>query len=278
MSPPRLLAAGAAALICGFSAAAQLAIVQATLHQYDGGPPLPRSFRFGRGETVFLRFRVQGYARSPDSRISLACRFDVLDAGGTHLVPPEQKQIQVELAPEDKDWLPVVRYEFLIPPLVDPGSYRILISLEDKLAGRQAGLEIPFEVRGPVVESSSTLVARNFRFLKGEDGPLIEGPAIYSRGEMLWARFEITGYKIGEGNLIEVEYGLAVLGPTGKEVYSEPQAALERSKPFYPHRYVPGLLSLNLEKAQPGAYTLVLRIRDRVGDQRFESRHAFEVR
>jgi len=273
-----LLIAVAAAVACGADAPPQLAIVGATLHQYDGGPPLPREFRFGRGETVFLRFRIQGYARSPDSKIDLACRLEVVDAQGLRLVPAEQKPIQAELAPEDKDWQPVVRYDFPIPPLVDPGRYLIRVTVEDKLAGRQAGAEIPFEVRGPVVEPSSTLVARNFRFLKGEDGPLIEGPAIYGRGEMLWARFELTGYKIGEGNRIEVEYGLAVLGPTGKEVYSEPQAAVERSTPFYPHRYVPGILSLNLEKAQPGAYTLVLRVRDRVGDQQYESRHPFEVR
>ncbi len=267
-----------AALWLAGPAGAQLAVVGSSLHQYEGGPPLPAGFRFGRGETVFVRFRIQGFARSPEARVDLVCKLDAVDARGVRLVPTEQKQIQTELAPEDKDWLPVVRYEFVIPPLADPGTHRVLISVEDRLAGRGAKAEIPFEVRGPSVEPSDTLVARNFRFLKGEDGPLVEGLPIYARGEMLWARFEITGYRIGPGNRIEVEYGLAVLGPTGKQLYSEPQAALEKSTPFYPHRYLPGILSLNLAQAQPGDYTLVLQIRDRVGGQECESRHPFQVR
>jgi hypothetical protein len=267
-----------AALWLAAPAGAQLAVVGWSLHQYDGGPPLAAGFRFGRGETVFVRFRIQGFARSPDARIDLACTLEAVDGRGVRLAPSEQKQIQTELTPEDKDWLPVVRHEFVIPPLADPGAYRVLISVEDRLAGRRAKAEIPFQVRGPSVEPSDTLVARNFRFLKGEDGPLVEGRPIYARGEMLWARFEITGYRIGEGNRIEVEYGLSVLGPTGKEIYSEPQAALEKSTPFYPHRYLPGLLSLNLEKAEPGDYTLVLKIRDRVGGQECESSHPFQVR
>lgn len=255
----------------------QLRVVGVTLHQYEGGPTLPADFRFGRGEAVFVRFRIEGFTRS-QSRVRLSCTLDAVDARGVRLVETATKQIDTELAPQDKDWLPVVQHEFMIPPLVDPGQYRILITVDDKLSGRQVKAEVPFWVRAPQVEPSDTLVARNFRFLKGEDGPVIEGPAIYSRGEMLWARFEITGYKIGENNRIEVDYGLSVLGPTGKEIYSEPEAAAERSNPFYPHRYLPGILSLNLEKAQPGTYTLVVRIRDRVGGQQYETRHSFQVR
>ncbi len=259
-------------------APAELAIVDASLYQYDGGPPVSPGFQFARGETVFVRFRIRGFARSPDSRIHLVCIIDALDGRGLRLVETERQEIQTELTPQDKDWLPVVRHEFVIPPLVDPGSYRVVIRVEDKLSGRGAQAEIPFLVRGPTVDPSATLVARNFRFLRGEDGPRVDGAAIYSRGEMLWARFEITGYKIGERNRIHVSYGLSVLGPTGKEVYAEPEAAVEESTPFYPYRYLPGILSLNLEKAQPGNYTLVLRIRDQVGGQEYEERHAFQVR
>ncbi|MGC8794854.1 MAG: hypothetical protein ACP5U2_15855, partial [Bryobacteraceae bacterium] len=186
--------------------------------------------------------------------------------------------VDTELSPEDKDWAPVLLHEFVIPPLADPGRYRIAITAEDKLSGQRAQAEVFFQVRGPVVEPSDTLAARNFRFLKGEDGPVVAGPPVFQRGEMLWARFEITGYKIGENNRIEVEYGLSVLGPTGKEIYAEPVAAAERSTPFYPHHYLPGILSLNLEKAQPGEYTLVVKIRDLVGNQQYESRHRFQVR
>lgn len=268
-----LLAAAAAA-----PAAAQLRVSGVSLHQYDGGPFLPAGFRFGRGETVFLRFRIEGFARSPDSRIHLGCTIEAFDSRGVRLVETEQKEIQTELTPQDKDWTPVVGHNFVIPPLADAGQYRIVILVEDKLSGRGTKSEIPFWVSGPAVEPSDTLVARNFRFLRGEEGPRVDGPAIYSRGEMLWARFEITGYKLGENNRIHVAYGLAVLGPTGKEIYAEPEAAVEQSNPFYPHRYLHGILSLNLEKAQPGDYTLLLRVRDLVGAQHYEERHVFQVR
>ena len=268
----------ALAAVLATPAFAQLSIVGVTLHQYEGGPPLPSDFRFGRGETVFVRGRIQGFTKSAQARVHLICSLDALDPRDIPLLETLHKQIETELAPQDKDWVPVVQFEFMIPPLGEPGRYKIVLRAEDKLAGRQARAEIPFFVRGPVVEPSDTLVARNFRFLRTEDGPVIEEPAVYSRGERLWARFEITGYKIGQNNRIEVDYGLSVLGPTGKEVYSEPQAAVERSTPYYPHRYLPGILSLDLERAQPGAYTLMLQIRDRVGGQQYESRHSFQVR
>jgi hypothetical protein len=260
------------------SAAPELRIANITLHQYDGGPALGADFRFGRGESVFVRYRVLGFARSRDAQVHLECTLDALDSRGVRLVPTQRKSVQTELAPQDKDWAPVLLHEFVIPPLVDPGSYRIVIEAEDKLSGARARAETTFQVRGPIVEPSDTLVARNFRFQKGEDGPVVEGAPIFQRGEILWARFEITGYKIGENNRIEVEYGLSVLGPTGKEIYSEPVAAAERSTPFYPHRYLPGILSLNLEKAQPGDYILVVKIRDLVGGRQYEARHPFTVR
>lgn len=255
-----------------------LRIADLSLHQYEGGPALPVGFQFGRGETVFLRFRIVGFTRSPEAKVDLSCVLDALDSRGVRLVETARKSIQTELSPQDKDWAPVVTHEFVIPPLVDPGEFRIRITVEDRLAGRQTHAEVPFHVRGPYVEPSDTLTVRNFRFLLGEDGPVVQGPAIYPRGANLWARFDITGYKIGENNHIHVEYGLSVLGPTGKEVYREPRAAVEESTPFYPHRYLPGVLSLNLERAEPGQYTLVLRLRDLVGSQEAESRHPFQVR
>ncbi|MEK7409179.1 MAG: hypothetical protein AAB225_29300, partial [Acidobacteriota bacterium] len=254
------------AAVLSLPAWSQLAVVQAALHQFEGGPALGAGFRFVRGETVFLSFRIQGYQTS-EAGLHLSYAIEAVDPRGIRLVEPAQQEIQSELAPEDKDWLPVVRHQFQIPPLAEPGACRILVRLEDKLAGREAKAEIPFQVRAPLVEPSETLVARNFRFLRGEDGPEIEGPAVYHRGEMLWARFDITGYKLGDKNHIRIEYGLSVLGPTGKVLYSEPQAAVEESTPFYPNRYVHGMLSLNLEKAQPGEYTILLALRDQVGNQ-----------
>ena len=55
-------------------------------------------------------------------------------------------------------------------------------------------------------------------------------------------------------------------------------AAKETSESFYPQHYVPGLLSLGLNKdLSKGSYTLVITMRDKIGDQAWESREKFQV-
>lgn len=150
--------------------------------------------------------------------------------------------------------------------------------MRDLLANAETKTDIPFRATGRQVAPSDTLVVRNFRFLRSEDDSTPLPVAAYRPGEALWARFEIRGYKYGEGNRVHVEYGLEVLGPTGKSLYQEPQAALEQSSSFYPKRYLTGSLSLNLQaNARPGDYTIVLRVRDRIGDQLSETRHPFKI-
>jgi hypothetical protein len=95
---------------------------------------------------------------------------------------------------------------------------------------------------------------------------------------MLWARFEITGYKFAEKNHYAVSYGLIVLKENGEQVFAQPDAAADSKESFYPQRYVPGALSLSLDPAVPaGSYTLVVTMRDEVGGQMAESRETFQV-
>ena len=255
-----------------------LSIVKATLHQYEDGPALAPEFVFAPGETVFLSFYLQGYKVSQENRIHLEWRVEAVDAAGTLLEEPFRKEIQAELTPEDKDWRPLARHSVPVPPLGDPGTYRIRSGARDLLAGTETSLEIPFRAGGRQVAPSDTLVVRNFRFLRGEEDrdPLVV--AAYRPGQALWARFEIRGYKYGEKNAVHVEYGLEVLGPSGKSLYQEPQAASEQSSSFYPKKYLTGSLSLNLQaSARPGEYTIVLRVRDLIGGQTSETRHGFRI-
>ncbi len=255
-----------------------LSIVKAALHQYEDGPALAPEFRFAPGDMVFVSFYIQGYKVSPENRIHLEWRAEARDAAGTLLAEPVQKEIQAELSAEDKDWRPLGRHSVEVPPLGDPGAYRLSIAVRDRLAGTEAALEIPFRAGGRQVAPSDTLVVRNFRFLRGEEDRDPLAAAAYRPGEALWARFEIRGYKYGEKNAVHVEYGLEVLGPTGKSLYQEPRAASEQSSSFYPKRYLTGSLSLNLQaKARPGDYMIVLRVRDLTGGQTSETRHPFRI-
>jgi len=52
------------------------------------------------------------------------------------------------------------------------------------------------------------------------------------RADAVWARFDMTGYKLGDGNKLDIEYGLAVLRADGTQAYAEPQAATRSSSRF----------------------------------------------
>ncbi len=103
------------------------------------------------------------------------------------------------------------------------------------------------------------MIVRNFRFLRNEDDEKPLPVAAYRPGDSVWARFDMTGYKLGDKNQVDIEYGLTVLREDGSVAYTEPQAANQKTQTFYPQRYQPGVLNLNLAKDQPlGKYTIVL--------------------
>jgi hypothetical protein len=279
----RVLACLVLALSCAWpQSPSSLTITEAVLSQFEDGPAVGPDFEFVQGETVFLRWRLAGYkkAKSEDDRerIQLRWKAEAFDAAGIPVVEPSIRKLDGDLAPQDKNWSPVARCEFVLPPLIDPGTYKAVISVEDELAKSTARRELPIRVRGRRVEPSDTLVVRNFRFLLGEqDGPPLATPA-YRPGDQVWARFEMTGYKLGERNRFDIAYGLEVFRGDGKSMYAEPNAARLTEDAFYRKRYAPGVLNLNLQPdIAKGAYTIVLRVRDELGGGNFESRHTFTV-
>ncbi len=269
-----LLSSPSASLAAG---APQLTIFEPTLRESEGGPPIRSNFIYITGETVFFTFQIRGYQVSAESKVDIHYRIDAVDPRAVRLMETIEKDIQAEVAPEDKNWMPIVRQSFLIPPLAEPGTYKVLVAVEDRIGKREAKAEAPFLVRGRKVEPSNTLVARNFRFLRAEDDPEPLDIAAYRPGDMLWARFEMIGFQYGENNRVHVEYGVSVLDAAGKVLFSEPQAAVEQDESFYPKRYLPGILSLDLAKARPGNYVLALALRDQIGHQTAESKHEFKV-
>jgi len=101
---------------------------------------------------------------------------------------------------------------------------------------------------------------------------------VYRAGDMLWARFDIVGYKLGDNNRYSVDYGLAVEDSAGKRLFAQPEAAAESHESFYPQIVVPGQLSLSLAKnVVPAAYTLVVTVHDKIGNQTWEERREFQV-
>jgi hypothetical protein len=146
------------------------------------------------------------------------------------------------------------------------------------LAKADVSGELEFRVHGDIVAPSETLTVRNIRFMRQEDDPTPLRSPVYRPGAMLWARWDIAGYKFGAGNRFSVEYGFAVLAPDGKELFALPKAASESEESFYPQRQVAGGLSLSLPAKMPaGEYTVAVTARDLIGNQTTEQRETFRV-
>lgn len=278
----------AAPLVClAATPEKKLTIVHAAFAQSEDGPPVASDFQFVPGDTIFFSCQTAGYKKIPvdpkapvedKSNMYLSYTLEVRDSRGALLQPPQDGKVQTTVSAEDKDWLPKIRESFAVPPLADSGDYQVIVKVTDELAATTAESQVKFSVLGRAVEPSDALVVRNFRFLRGEDDAKPLKVAAYRPGDSVWARFDMTGYKLGEHNQFDIEYGLAVLRTDGSVAYTEPHAASAKDQTFYPQRYQPGVLSLNLAKDQPlGEYTILLTVRDNLGQQTYETRQKFSV-
>jgi hypothetical protein len=275
-----VLAACLAGCLSTGPAAAQrkaLGIAHPVLLDADGGFPSPPGTVYQSGETMYLSFNIEGFEKDRSDRIKLSYTVDSLDFNGVPFVPREQGKVDTELAPQDAKWLPRVQFSATLPPFADSGTFKFVMHVTDQLANKQASAELPFPVRGRVVEPSDALVIRNFRFARQEDGEPLP-VAAYRRGDVLWASFDITGYKTGEKNNLQVEYDLSVFNPENKLIFKQPEPAEEKGTSFYPRRYVHAAFNLNLESnIAPGQYAIQLTVRDSLGNQTSETRQTFTV-
>jgi hypothetical protein len=261
-----------------------LAVVHPVFARSEDGPPEASDEDFVPGETLHFSCQAEGYRKADrpndygKQNVSLKFQIEVRDKSGALLKSVEEGKIETTVTQEDKDWKPKLRDTIVVPPLADTGEYVVLIKLSDELAKADVEKTAVFHIKGREVAPSDTLVVRNFRFLRSEDDGKPLPVAAYRPGDSVWARFDMTGYKLGEKNQVDIEYGLTVLQEDGSVAYTEPQAANQKIQTFYPQRYQPGELNLNLAKDQPlGKYTIVLAVRDNLGQRMYETRETFSV-
>lgn len=267
--------------LCAATPESKLSILKAMLHEGEDGPPIAMGYRYRPGDMVFFSFQFAGYKKSgqePDTKIDVAYEINVRDSKGVLLDPPDVASVGTNVSQEDKDWLPKVRYQFVVPPLADTGTYQISVKLWDRFGKTETNATVAFQVEGHTVEPSNTLVIRNFRFLRTEEDKNPLTIAAYRPGDTLWARFDMTGYKFESGNAFDVEYGVAIAGADGVVSYSQPHAAEEKNHSFYPQRYTPGVVSISIPPdIKKGAYTLIVTAKDNLGGQTAEARQKFTV-
>ena len=259
----------------------KLSILKAMLNDGEDGPPVAMAYRYHPGDMVFFSFQFSGYKKSgqePDTKIDVAYEINVRDSKGVLLDPPDVASVGTNVSQEDKDWLPKVRYQFVVPPLADTGNYQISVKLWDRFGKTETSAVVPFRVEGHTVEPSDTMVIRNFRFLRSEEDKNPLTIAAYRPGDTLWARFDMTGYKFETGNAFDVAYGVAIAGADGAVGYSQPQAAEEKTHSFYPQRYTPGVVSISIPPdIKKGSYTLIVTATDNLGRQTAEVKQKFTV-
>lgn len=254
----------------------KLEIINASFSQMEDGTPLRGAVDFAGGERLFFRAQLSGFQPAKE-HISLTWAVQAVDDHGVPLAKPATQNIEADLTPEDKEWKPILRYEFELPHTALCQGCQIKVTATDGNSKQKAEKLFPFSVRSAGIEPSDTLVIRNFRFLRGEeDTKALETPA-YRPGDQLWARFEMVGFKYGPENRIAVEYGLQVFRPSGKLLYEEPKAASAEETSFYPKRFVPGVLNLRLQGLPAGEYPITVKVKDLIGKQEFEAKFPFRV-
>lgn len=256
----------------------KLSIVRPLLLDREDGATLPTGYEYIPGELMYLSFRISGFLVQKD-RVDVRYQMILTDPEGVLVVPPITGATRVEVTDNDKNWMPKASHTIPLPPQLPSGVFQLKIRAADEYAKTSAEETLEFRVRGRDVPATEVFEIQNVRFYRSEQDRTPLEPAAYLQGDELWGRFEMVGFKLGEKNLFNVEYGLAVFRPSGKLLYEEPKAAAESDSPFYPKRLMQGVLNLKLSKdLSPGTYSLVITAKDNVGAKTAERKTAFEVK
>jgi hypothetical protein len=259
-------------------AAEGLQIVRPVLSDSDGGPPNPPSANYRPGDSLFFQCRIAGFTKDKEE-VRLSYVVQAVDSNNIPLTEPYKNSVKVEVAAQDKEWMPKVETSISIPSLLFAGDYKITIKAEDLVAKTSTDFAVPFHVRGREdIKPSDSLAVQAFRFLRSEDDEKPAERSAYKPGDHLWAKFDITGFRYGPDNRVDVSYVTSIQGADGKTLWTQPQEAGEHSASFYPRAFVPATMGLELRGGvKPGEYTLVVSAKDAIGNQTYELKRNFTV-
>jgi len=194
------------------------------------------------------------------------------------LVEIYKNDISEEVAPEDKEWLPRISTEIALPPAVLTGAYKIVVNVEDLIAHATATLDVPFKVQGRAVPATDKLTIQNLRYYRSEDDTKPLDKAVYKGGDPLWIRFDVTGFKYGPNNKIDLSYTFSVLAADGSPLWTAPEPVLDQSEWFYPKPYVSGAFSITVQSSvKAGEYAIGVKATDGIGKQTVTARQPFTV-
>jgi hypothetical protein len=260
-------------------AAPALGIVKPVVAQSDGGDALPAGFKHVAGETMFFSCNISGFTKGSDEKINLTYSVQAFDPKGVPVAEIYKAEAKDEISPEDKNWLPKVETQIVLPDILMTGNYKIVVKVDDLLSKTSAELTVPFAVNGRDVGSSPTLIAKNFRWYHNEDDNNAMNQPIYHAGDNMFMKFDITGFKYGANNKVDVSYRPSLVLENGKTIWSqEGDPPTEQSESYYPRPYVEGEFGISLNKDfKPGTYTMAVAVTDAVGKQTYQGKFQFIV-
>jgi hypothetical protein len=244
----------------------------------EGGVPDSPGTQHVPGETLYFSCRIVNYTRSSDDKVRLAYTVQAFDPAGIPIAEASHDNIQAEVAAQDHDWRPMIATEVAIPPLAPAGVYKIAVKVDDLVAKTSAQLDVPLRVRGHPIQFGTALSIQNIHLFRGENDTEPVAKPAYRPGDVVWAKFDIAGFKYGERNKLDVSYLTALVTADGKVLWQQTEPAAEQSESFYPKHYIPAEFGLNLDKnIHAGEYAITIAVKDAVGNQTCEARQVFTV-
>ncbi len=268
-------------LACGAEPA--LAVINAGVSSSEDSPFVSADYRFLPGDYLYFTFEIAGFSvrtenRGETRKISLSYEITPEDRQQRALTPPASGEIQTELSPEDKNWVPKRRASFLIPSFIAAGTFQVHVTVKDLIGKTETSRDVPFLIGGTRLQPATSITVENFRFLRDESSKEALSVPAYSPGDTVYARFEIAGFRNGPDNEHHVSYGVTVLGADGKPFIQDPHAADLDDRSFYPAQFIPGNLALKMGRSNArGEYIVVLTVRDLLSNQQNETKKVFSL-
>lgn len=259
--------------------AADLAVIRPAFRTSEAGAPISNPV-FHAGELVYFEFQIEGFGTTKEEKaLELNYSIQTIDPSGRTLAEAATGTVKAELAPEDKDWHPRVNYEVQVPPVPEPGTYTIRITIDDRITASTITAAPTFKVESEAVGASAGIDVTRVRFRHSEsDITGTQEGAVYKPGSPLFVSFDIVGFQFGAKNKHDVQYGIELRDPSGKAVFTTEKAASDAGEGSYPKLRVPSDLRLNLgRELTAGTYQLAIRLTDRIANNKVERTFPFQV-
>ena len=135
----------------------QLATEEAAVSDFPGGVGLPEGYEFTAGQKAHLLAKIRGFKLDEQRRMALDFTIEAVDCNGVQLAPPISGTVQRRLAERDRNWVPVLERPVDVPPVPRAGMHAFRVQGTDKVAGRTASLEVPFDVASSSMNQPKTL-------------------------------------------------------------------------------------------------------------------------